>query len=173
MTKFVAVLCALVLSAGIVSFAQESKPGKLARNTSPAFDALKKLVGEWTGTGKNGNPVETIFRLTSGGTAIVETLHPGKQTEMVSMYYMDGSNLMLTHYCFRGNQPQLKAESVVETKNLSFKSVGGTNMKLTDFHMGQADVKVIDDDHFEVVWTSFTNGKPDGYLNSFKFTRKK
>jgi len=166
-------VCALVLSAGSAALAQESKPAKKAPNTSPAFDSLKTLVGEWSGIGKNGNPTETMFRLTSGGSVLVETLHPGKPAEMVSMYFMDGPNLVLTHYCLRGNQPQLKAESAVETKKLIFKSVGGTNMKLTDFHMGQADFTLVDEDHFEVVWTSFTNGKPDGYQNSFKFTRKK
>jgi hypothetical protein len=174
MTKvLVSLICAFALSAGSVSLAQESKPGRKAQNTSAAFEALKKLVGEWTGTGRDGKPKETMFRLTAGGSVLVETLNPGKPMEMVTMYYMDGPDLKLTHYCFRGNQPQLKAESAVDTRNLSFKSVGGTNMKLTDFHMGQADFKLIDEDNFEVIWTSFTNGKPDGYLVSLQFTRKK
>jgi len=173
MTKFVALACTLVLSAGSVSLAQESKSITKAQSNSLAFDSLKKLVGEWTGTGKDGNPKETMFRLTAGGSVLVETLQPGKPMEMVSMYYMNGPDLMLTHYCLRGNQPQLKAQSAVETKKLSFKSVGGTNMQLTDFHMGQADFTLVDDDHFEVVWTSYTNGKPDGYQINFKFTRKK
>lgn len=75
MTKSVAVVCALVLSAGDVSFAQKSKTGKLAQNTSPAFGTLKQLVGEWSGTGRNRNPVETMFRHTSGSSVIVGNLH--------------------------------------------------------------------------------------------------
>jgi hypothetical protein len=39
--------------------------------------------------------------------------------------------------------------------------------------MGQADFKLIDEDNFQVIWTSFTNGTPDGYLVSLQFTRKK
>lgn len=173
MKKYVALVCALMFGAGIVVWAQEGKPARKAQLTCPAFDSLKKLVGQWTATGKDGQLKETIFRLTAGGSVLVETFNPGKPTEMVTMYHMDGPDLILTHYCFRGNQPQMKTESAAESKKFSFKSVGGTNMKLTDFHMGQADFTLVDDDHFEVDWISFTDGKPDGYLNSFKFTRKK
>lgn len=174
MKKFALLACVWVLGAGFAAWADDSKPAAKAQGTSAAFDSLKKLVGDWTANGPDGKTIETKFRLTAGGSVLVETLFPGKPDEMVTMYHMDGPDLILTHYCMLGNQPRLKAESAAETKKLSFKSVGGTNMKLTDMHMGQADFTLVDNDHFEAEWCSCSGGKPDGNHHvSIKFTRKK
>lgn len=166
--------CTLVLGTGIVIWAADDKPAAKAPAGSPGFDALKKLVGDWTAAGPDGKPMETKFRLSAGGTVLVETLFPGKPEEMMTMYHMDGSDLILTHYCMLGNQPRLKAQSAKETKKLTFKSVGGTNMKLDDMHMGQAIVTLTDDDHFEADWCACTGGKADdSHHVTMKFTRKK
>ncbi len=173
MKKIVALACVLALGVGMAVWAKDDKFAPKV-TTSPGFDALKKLVGQWTAKGPDGSPMETHFRLTAGGSVLVETLFPGKPEEMVTMYHMDGGDLILTHHCMLGNQPRLKADSSSRTKKLTFKSVGGTNMKPTDPHMGQAILTLVDDDHFEADWCSCSNGKPDeSHHVQMKFTRKK
>jgi len=164
--------CAVVLLVSLSLGFADDKPKEPA--TSPAFEAMKKLAGDWKATGPDGKPMETRFRLTAGGSVLHETLFPGTPMEMITVYHMDGADLILTHYCMIGNQPRLKAASTKETKKLSFQSVGGTNMKLSDMHMGQATIKLVDDDHFEADWCSCSNGKADeSHHVSMKFTRKK
>ena len=160
MKKLLACACVLVLGIGTVVWAADDDKAAAApkATSSPGFDALKKLVGTWTATGPDGKTVTTQFRLSAGGSVLVETLFPGSAEEMVTMYHMDGADLMLTHYCMLGNQPRLKAVSAKETKKLMFKSVGGTNMKPEDMHMGQAILTLADADHFEADWCSSTSG---------------
>jgi hypothetical protein len=173
MRKIVACLSLLLLGQGLVWAGDDKPAGKDAKNTA-GFEAMKKLVGDWTAAGPDGKSINTQFRLTAGGSVLVETLFPGQTEEMVTVYHMDGPDLILTHYCMLGNQPRLKAASPKETKKLTFKSIGGTNMTLADMHMGQATFTLVDDDHFESAWCACTGGKPDNsHQVSFKFTRKK
>lgn len=167
---------ALCLSLALLAFTvwADDKPAGKPSTTSPAFDALKKLVGTWTAQGPDGKEMQTQFKLTAGGSVLVETLFPGTPQEMVTVYHMDSGDLILTHYCMLGNQPRLKAASTKDTKKLMFKSVGGTNMKPEDAHMGQAVLTLIDDNNFEADWCSCSNGKADeSHHITMKFTRKK
>ena len=173
MKKFIVSLCVALLSLGAAVWAGDDKPAGKA-TSSPAFEALKKLVGTWTATGPEGKEVTTQFRLTAGGSMLVETLFPGSPQEMITMYHMDGNDLILTHYCLLGNQPRLKAISMNDPKKLMFKSTGGTNMKPDDMHMGQATLTLTDADHFEADWCACSGGKPDeSHHVTMKFTRKK
>jgi hypothetical protein len=166
------VFASTVVSAAIL-FADEKAATKPPA-TSPALDALKKLVGEWTAPGPDGKPMTTRFKLTAGGSVLIETMFPETPQEMVTVYHMDGPDLILTHYCMLGNQPRLKAESTTDTKRVAFKSVGGTNMKMTDAHMGQATYYLIDQDNYEVEWCSCVDGKPnEEHRFKIKCTRKK
>ena len=47
---------------------------------SAEFERMKQLVGAWEGTsdmGMEGEKVRVEYRLTAGGSALVETLFPG------------------------------------------------------------------------------------------------
>src|SRR5262245_32281969 len=86
---------------------------KAASVNAQRFAALKGLVGDWVVLGKDGKPTDAIvssFRVTAGGNTVQETLFPGTDKEMVTMYHLDGEDLVLTHYCMLGNQPRLRAE---------------------------------------------------------------
>jgi len=108
---------------------------KVAPANAQRFEVLKKLAGDWVEAGKDGKPTDKLvssIRVTSRGTAIHETLFPGTENEMVTMYHLDGDNLVLTHYCKLGNQPRMRAEPAKEANKIEFKHIGGTNLKSED-----------------------------------------
>src|SRR6266852_6347936 len=107
--------------------AQDKEKGK-----SSQLDQIKKLAGEWTGKGKHGDhemDATVSYKVTSGGTAVMETIGAGSDHEMVTLYTQDGEDLVLTHYCMLGNQPRMKAEKSQESKKLTFKFAGAGNLK--------------------------------------------
>ena len=77
-----------------------------------AFEQLKSLVGEWRGATPAGKPVGVTYRLSAGGSALVETWDLGPQREALTVYHRDGAELMATHFCPHGNQPRLKITRV-------------------------------------------------------------
>jgi hypothetical protein len=109
-----------------------------------------------------GRPLKGfVYRVTSGGSAVVETVFAGSDHEMVTVYHLDGDDLVLTHYCMLGNQPRMKAERGSDPKKSVFKFAGGTNIKPdSDLHMHEAVFEFIDDDHFTSSWTLYRDGKP-------------
>ena len=53
--------------------------------------------------------VRISYRLVSNGTTLMETMDSGHDTSMVTMYHVDGSRILATHYCAAGNQPRMAA----------------------------------------------------------------
>lgn len=139
------------------------------------LDLMKKLAGDWTGKGKDGMQefdAKVNYKVTSGGSAVVETIDPGGQHEMVTIYTMDGDDLVLTHYCMLGNQPRMKAEKGTPHK-LVFKFVGGGNLKSEkDDHMHDMTLEWIDADHIKADWSFYKDGKSTMHA-VFDLTRKK
>jgi hypothetical protein len=130
---------------------------------SPQFEALKALAGDWVEIGKDGKPTDKLvssIRVTAAGSAIQETLFPGTDHEMVTMYHLDGEALVLTHYCMLGNQPRMRAEPGKDANKIEFKFAGGTNLKSNDDqHMHQATLTIDGKDRFKAVWASCKDGK--------------
>ena len=73
-----------------------------------AFDRLKALVGEWRGHRPDGRAVGVDYRISACGSVLVETWDLGPGLEALTVYHMDGDDLMVTHFCPQGNQPRLK-----------------------------------------------------------------
>jgi len=90
------------------------------------------------------------------------------------MYHLDGDDLVLTHYCAGGNQPEMRLDQAKSTKSkLVFDFVGGTNLDpAVDGHIHSAQIEVVDDDHLESVWFSHAEGKPVGTM-TFHLARTK
>jgi hypothetical protein len=79
---------------------------------------------------------------------------------MVTMYHLDGDDLVLTHYCKLGNQPRMRAEPAKEANKIEFKFIGSTNLKSEDEqHMHQATLTIDGKDHFKTEWVSCKDGK--------------
>src|ERR1051325_9626202 len=76
-----------------------------------ALEKMKKLAGTWLLADKDGKPTDqiaSIIKVTAGGSAVHETLFPGQPHEMISVYMIDGPDVIMTHYCVLGNQPRMK-----------------------------------------------------------------
>lgn len=87
----------------------------------------------WDEGGKKGNvEVEVSCELTSAGKVVLETMMPGTPGEMMTVYYVDGEDLVLLHYCASGNQPRMKLEPSTDAADLKFRCLGGTNVTEAD-----------------------------------------
>lgn len=148
-------------------------PGESA--AEQAFAKMKTLVGKWQGTmgeGAEGMPATVEYKLTGGGSALVETLGPGSPFEMVSIYHMDGDSLVMTHYCGAGNQPSMKFKPGKNAKVLYFEFTKGSNMKPTDMHMHNVTHTFVGADHVKSDWQSYANNQPGDHAR-FDFKRVK
>lgn len=142
------------------------------------FDKMKALVGTWVNADKDGkltDEVVSVIKLTAGGSALHETLFPGQPHEMVSIYTVDGPDLVMTHYCMLGNQPRMKASAKSPANKINFEFVGGGNLDpKKDKHMHSAVLTIVDADHIEVDGIGWENGAPAKEMcNGMKLTRKK
>jgi hypothetical protein len=146
-----------------------------AQLSKARFERIKSLAGEWTGPGgaeMNGAPLEVSYRVTAGGSAVEETISPGSEHEMVTMYHLDGGKLMLTHYCMVGNQPRMVAAAGGDVGKIRFEFAGATNLASpNDPHMHQMEMTLLGKDHLKSQWTFFKDGKPAEEAR-FDLTRK-
>lgn len=152
-----------------------SSPIPAATGSVDAFAQLKALVGHWKEQKPSDNEPTLDIELTAGGTALIEKFRMvdhGKQVEMVTMYYLDGGQLKLTHYCMAGNQPTMRGSYAPETKTLTFDFETATNLKTpNDGHMHHAVYKFIDNDHFQTTWT-FQKDQKDAFSEDVTYVRK-
>ncbi|WP_425618962.1 hypothetical protein NA78x_002687 [Anatilimnocola sp. NA78] len=146
--------------------------------TNAALEKMKKLAGTWVEADKDGKPTDTIasiIKVTAGGSAVQETIFPGQPHEMLSVYTVEGSDLVLTHYCVLGNQPRLRADPKSAANQINFKFAGGANLDpAKDKHMHDALLTIVDADHLEVEGTGWENGAPAKEMcGKMKLVRKK
>jgi hypothetical protein len=163
-------LIAAALFVAASAHAQEG-PKELAKKHA-AFEKLKSLVGTWEA--EKDMKATVVYRLTAGGSTLMETIAPGTDHEMVTMYSVDKGELILTHYCVMGNQPRMKAEKSDKADVIRFAcTTGGGNMSCdTDGHMHSAVFTFADADTVTSVWTMRRGGKDD-HSARFELKRKK
>jgi hypothetical protein len=147
--------------------------------SSPELNRIKSLEGRWSSTtsmfGKKDEQVFTEYAITAGGSAVIETIFPGTQNEMVSVYYDDDQGkLAMTHYCMMRNRPYF---SLVESNDkdkikLDITKVEGLKSK-DDPSMGAITLHFEDQDHFTS--TCQSRGKTEGHQDpmTMRFTRVK
>ena len=153
-----------------------TSPARAGGNGSAAFEQLKALAGHWEAQPAGGNKVTLDLEVTSGGTALVERVHMvegGKPVEMITLYYLDGDQLKLTHYCMAGNQPTMRANYAPDTKTLTFEFESATNLKsANDGHMHHAVYTFLDNNHFKTAWT-FRKEQKDAFTEDVTYVRTK
>jgi hypothetical protein len=154
-STLLAILLALATAARAVG---ESNPA-----ASRQFEVLKGLAGDWVAIGADGKPTDKLvssIRVTSAGHTVQETVFPGSDHEMVTMYHLDGPDLILTHYCMLGNQPRMRAKPSGHLDRIDFEFIGGTNLKSQDdHHMHRATLAIDGKDRIKTEWVSCKDGQ--------------
>jgi hypothetical protein len=137
-----------------------------------AFSRLKALVGDWDVESSRGK-AHSRFELIAGGSVLLEHFtEPGGQ-EMLTAYHLDGSRLVLTHYCVAGNQPQMVAEKFDRASGeLDFAFAGGSNISPGAGHMHDAVFHLASNDHFDAKWDFVEAGKVK-FSEEVHYTRTK
>src|SRR5262245_51516665 len=167
----------LMIAVGGASTVSAQAPADKHEHSQPAIlQRFAQLAGEWVGKGTHdgaGQDARISYRLTSGGTAVVETIDPGGNHEMVTVIHPDGDSLLLTHYCMIGNQPQMRATPKPGDNKVAFEFVKATNMKSEkEMHMRTVTYTFVDKDTLRAEWTTYVDGK-DGGKAVFEMKRKK
>ena len=153
-------LCALTFTQ---AFAQ---PEEKKSEAQMSFDKLKGLAGTWegvlsgTGSEYDGKTMHVTLRVTSMGNALLhEMTGLGRPDDPITMFYLDGDRLMLTHYCDAGNRPRMSGKTSADGKTVEFEFVdiaGSTQYG----HMHHALFSSIDADHHSEEWTFMEGDKP-------------
>jgi hypothetical protein len=125
-----------------------------------SFTQLKSLAGSWEGT-MEGKPMQVSLRNTSMGNALVhEMTIAGKPDDPITMLYVDGDRLLLTHYCDAGNRPRMAATMTPDGKTVDFHflDVANLNSKQPGY-MQHAVLTTLDANHHTEDWTFLAQGK--------------
>lgn len=183
-------VCFIAAASALLWGEQPAKDGaglSLMTCEQAALERLKGLAGTWVGSAWHDSTdgstsaeipdVKFEYSITAGGNVVMERLFAGMPHEMVTMYHLDGTDLVLTHYCAAGNQPTMKATEMNlaadEAATLSFECIRLGNAESEDAgHMHMGKIVIIDADHIKGEWTGYKDGKPEGTAR-FDLHRKK
>jgi len=163
-------LAVAILLAAAGATLRAATPAPAASSPTPAaaraaaLDPLKRLAGDWVsaedGPMTRKGDLVARYAVTAGGSAVVETVFPGTDHEMVTVYHADGDDVVLTHFCMEGNQPRMRAHAP-RGKRFDFAYDGGTNIDPTkDRHMHSATLELVRADEIRGEWTELEAGAP-------------
>lgn len=174
MLRSMSFLGALAVASALCVPALADEPGKECCGEGTPHAAqlgrLVDLVGEWAST---DGKVTVTYRLTGGGSALVETLMPGTPQEMVSVYHRDGEAWVMTHYCAAGNQPRMRGAPVAGSKaalELAFAVTDVTNARPEVGHMAALRLTLVDATHLKHEWTF--QGPTEKTTTAFELTKR-
>lgn len=125
------------------------------------FERLTALVGEWEGV-QSGTEFQVTYTLTADGSALMEEFRPRNGAAMVTVFTVDGDQLIATHYCSARNQPQMITEEIADpySKNVAFSLVRVTGLKTPDDWHNTGLVLILEDrDHLTQEWTYHYKGE--------------
>ena len=156
LTQWIALLCLVATPL----LAEKAAPGSPVP-VNAGFEKMKTLVGDWKGKTAEGADITITYRLVAAGSAVEEHL---SFADMITMYHVDGANLMLTHYCAAGNQPRMRAGEFKDgDRILKFVFRDATNLPdKKAMYMHDATFTFVDADHLTAEWTHFIGGKAAG-----------
>jgi hypothetical protein len=139
------------------------------------FNRLKSLAGEWidtTGSSAGKGKVAAIYRVTSGGSVVQETVFPGTSHEMVSMYTAAGDEIVMSHYCAMGNQPRMRAKSGPGNELVFAFDGAGVADPGKDMHMHNGLIRFGDADTLYAEWQTWQDGAAGAHKAQFSLQRK-
>jgi hypothetical protein len=167
------VLVGALMSLSMAAWAWSGAPSTADSAARKSFDELKALAGNWQGPItidppqsdiKNGELGHVSLRVTSRGNALVHEMFdpskpddPKRYDHPLTMLYLDGDRLILTHYCDAGNRPRMVARPSPDGKTVEFDFAdlsGGNQFG----HMFHAVFTIVDANHHLEDWTYMMPG---------------
>ena len=140
---FALVAAVLAGSAG----AQPAAPAAAAVPAQEAFAELSKLAGRWRPSDGADGSLIIHFYLTAGGTVLVESWQGANgEPHSLTLYHRDGSSLIATHYCPKGNQPRL-ALAGRDAQGLHFTFRDATDLDPAESHQHDLWLDLTDPNH--------------------------
>jgi len=147
-------------------------------DVSAAFARLKTLAGRWSaqtlgGGDAAGAGVPIEYLVTSGGHAVQEKLFAGTDEEMMTIYYLDGRDLALAHYCAMGNRPHMRLDRMHSTPDDLRFEWDGTATDIDpqkDAHIHGGRIHFVDDQTIESEWEFWSGGRMAG-VHGFSMSR--
>ncbi len=144
-------------------------PGAISTETrteaETAFGWLQSLAGEWEGKFKwtgdlsGGGELRMDYFPTGLGSAMIENHRSGSRASMSSVYHMDGSRLVVTHFCLQ-NQPRLVATEIdLEHRRIRFDFVDVTDLAPTEGHVNGVEMQLADDSEIMLQFHYIHDGK--------------
>jgi hypothetical protein len=135
------------------------------------LDRFKSMVGAWEGKSPTGDTSEVTYRLAAGGTSVMADINMASD-QMLSMFYVDGTQLLMTHFCPSNNQPRMKASISADGKSVIFDFLDATNLASPQTgHMHRVVYLFTDADHYSEEWTWRHQDKDSKF--HFEMARKK
>ncbi len=156
-------LSVVLMSLSTMTLAQSNGQKSDAQQS---FDKIKTLAGSWEGRvttvpphpDMEGKLIQASLRVTSMGNAMIhEMTGAGRPDDPITMLYVDGDRLMLTHYCDAGNRPRMVGKMSPDGKTVEFEflDVAGS----TQYgHMHHAVFTLVDASHHIEDWTYMESG---------------
>ncbi len=136
-----------VLAMALFPAASMASPDTTPRILTPSeqFESIRSWEGRWEVA--ETTALQIVFEATARGSAMVERWETSAGLHSMTIYHMDGEELIATHYCPQGNQPRLESREAASGEvRFAFRDV-------TDLDAGEA--------HAHALW--FTPGA-DGAL---------
>jgi hypothetical protein len=159
-------LSVALMAFSTVVFAQPDGATAQPSDAQKAFDRLKTLAGSWdavlsgTGSEADGQTMHVTLRVTSTGNAVLHEMTglAGRPDDPITMFYLDGDRLLLTHYCDAGNRPRMVGTMSPDGKTLEFEFLDISGSPL--YHMHHSVFTIIDANHHTEDWTFMMKDKP-------------
>ena len=122
-----------------------------AGTSETAFNRLQGLRGKWAihSEGK-ALSIEMTYDIGSKGSIVTEQF--GKE---LSVFYRDGQDVVMIHFCNAGNQPRLRLKQSSRADLLEFEMFDITNLKTPDAdHVQRIIYKIVNENSIdlEIVW---------------------
>lgn len=163
----IALILGLLTAPTVAPAAEPDAAGQL-------FGQFKSLEGYWQAESTAGWNEVSTFELIARGSVVMSSVsfRDAPDRKMVTMYYLDGTELVAVHYCEARNQPALRATELdAEAGTVTFTFAGGGNIPTRDHgHMDSAVYRFIDEDSFTSRWTWFQDGE-EQWLEDVQYRR--
>jgi hypothetical protein len=160
-----AVIAILAGQVAVADTSHESRraasPDKVVYDAASAFEFLKTLGGTW----QRGTSADELASVYVGGLGsfVVERTFVGQPNEMMSVYHMNGKDLLQTHYCMLQNSTVMKFQPSGKPGEIKFAYQSGINMKSSaDAHTHEGTIEVVGKDAIVTSYFVFQNDAPIG-----------